>query len=116
MRTAQAQADYARDVHAASARDSRDSLLRTWDRLHDAWSQGLPPDQRKPPLPLTVEALAGVGALLKAGRYRSVANYFSRAKDWHVAEGWPWTPALAREQRRATASGTRGIVPRPLPR
>ena len=58
-----------RDMKAQSSAAPRESLL-----LYDS--------------PLTVLA---VGAMLKCGSYLSVANCFSRAKEQHVTQGYPWT-------------------------
>ena len=49
--------------------------------------------------------------MLKQGKYRSAANYASRAKDEHIASGFPWTDLLERSKRRAAASATRGMGP-----
>eukprot|EP00972_Heterocapsa_arctica_P056186 8290624-Heterocapsa_arctica.AAC.1 len=46
--------------------------------------------------------------MLIRGGYRSVPNYLSRAKDAHC-EYYEWPAWLAREHRRASAAGTRGI-------
>ena len=64
-----------------------------------------------PPFPLTVLKLHAVGAMLKAGGYRSPANYFSRAKEEHVVQGFQWSDALHLAVRKATMSITRGIGP-----
>ena len=64
-----------------------------------------------PPFPLTVLKLHAVGAMLKAGGYRSPANYFSRAKEEHVVQGFQWSDALHLAVCKATMSITRGIGP-----
>jgi len=63
-----------------------------------------------PVLPLTVESLRAVSAMLIRGNYRSVENYVSRIKDAHL-ENYEWTSRLAREQTRASKAAKRGRGP-----
>ena len=68
-----------RDVTAASSTGSRDSLWKTWTCFHHRWF-----GRSEPPLPLTPEKIKAVASMMKAGKYRSYANYMSRAKDEHI--------------------------------
>ena len=58
-------------TYARSTQPSRDSLWRTLTFITNAWGVG-------DPLPLTVEKVLAIGATLRAGKYRSFKNYFSR--------------------------------------
>ena len=50
-------------------------------------------------------------AQLKAGGYRSAANYLSAAKRRHIELAFPWSDELAACQRDCQASVLRGIGP-----
>ena len=93
------------DAVANSARKSRQSLLATWVSLHSACC----PDT--PTFPLLPESIEKVAAALKAGGYRSVRNYLSRAKDEHLAHGHHWDDLLARSSRLAVRACERGQGP-----
>ena len=101
----QALADLERDVHAPSARGPQASYFRTWETLHYRWF-----GDDVPALPLTVEKIRCVSALLKGGGYRGAQNYYSRIKDAHV-EAHPWNDQLARAITRYSRSVLRGIGP-----
>ena len=62
-------------------------------------------------LPLTVDKLHLLGALLKASGYRSAVAYLSAAKKEHIKLGFPWTGALDLERRDGTRACERGIGP-----
>ena len=98
---------------AASSLAPRDSLLKTWMEFHQAWFQN------EDYFPLTTEIIDAVGAMFRAGEYRSVANYFSRAQDEHGALGHDWNFQLTRARRLAVRAVTRGMGPprqsQPLP-
>merc|ERR1712051_603399 len=80
----------------------------TWVKMHVKWfGDGA---GALPVLPLTVESLRAVAAMLIAGGYRSTGHYVSRAKDEHM-KTFSWTSMLAREQRRAALAAKRGIGP-----
>ena len=64
-----------------------------------------------PVLPLTPTKLRGVGALFKAGRYRSISNQLSTLKSLHVDSGHAWTDVLALTSKLVERSVTRGIGP-----
>lgn len=80
----------------------------TWVKMHKKWF-GTGPGAL-PILPLTVESLRAVAAMLIAGGYRSCGHYVSRAKDEHT-KSCEWSAMLAREQRRANLAARRGMGP-----
>ena len=98
--------DLRHDMHAQSAIGSRASLLSSWLRFHHLWF-GL----EVQPFPLTTFKIYAVGAMLKAGGYRSAPNFLSRAKEEHVVLGFVWTDELRLAIRKTSASVTRGIGP-----
>ena len=103
---------FVRDQLCAGGAEVRDSKIRTWEELHRAWFAGASSGAVIPRvMPLTAESIAGVGALLKAGHYRSGEDYLSKVKDQHVAFGHPWTDQLCRAARAFGRSVTRGIGP-----
>lgn len=63
------------------------------------------------PYPLTVNKVNRIGALMKAGGYRSAPQYFSCLKRQHILEGHQWTDQLALAVRDALRSIMRGIGP-----
>ncbi|CAE7259953.1 ftsH [Symbiodinium sp. CCMP2592] len=67
--------------------------------------------RQMPPLPVTVSLIDCIGALLKAGRYRSAAQYFSVAKTKHIESGWDWSQQLDLARAQAIRSITRGMGP-----
>ena len=69
-----------RDMDARSAVASRDSLLKAWLHFHVSFGHGQE-GESVDPFPLTVLKVCAVWAMLKAGGYRSPANYLSRAKE-----------------------------------
>ena len=76
-------ADLHNDMNAQSALGSRASLLSSWVRFHQLW---FGPEMH--PFPLTTFKIYAVGAMLKAGGYRSAPNFLSRAKEEHVVLGF----------------------------
>ena len=61
------------------------SLLKTWKHFHDeAFGHERPP---LPLLPITVRILVMIGALFKAGGYRSYPNYVSSIRSKHIEAG-----------------------------
>jgi len=97
--------NYETDVHARSAQSTAISLLKTWSEFHFRWYTS----GEVPVLPLTPGKIKAVVSQLKEQGYASVGNMISAAKDAHLEDGHPWTEFLAREARRATRSGTRGL-------
>ena len=104
---------FVNDQYATSSAASRDSLLSTWLRFHDCWfnDSSCCVAERVDAFPLSPCKIFAVGTLLKAGGYRSSANYFSRARDFHIASGFQWTDLLSRAVRVSIASVNRGIGP-----
>ena len=95
--------DYDKDVFAATSRESEASKRRTLDLLMEAW--------QRPLLPLSSEKIRLLGASLKAGRYRSAAQYLSTAKRLHEMADGEVTPALRLALRDARRSCERGLGP-----
>ena len=91
------------DRYAASSKAPIESRWKTWQRLCASRSLD--------PLPLTQEVIFKVGALLKEGKYRSSAQYFSVAKQRHREAEYPWTDALDLAVQQAVRSISRGLGP-----
>ena len=78
---------YAKGTTAANL-----SLLTTWQHFHHkAFGRVRPP---LPLLPITVRILVMVGALFKAGGYRSYPNYISLMRTKHIEDGHEWCQLL----------------------
>ena len=61
-------------------------------------------------MPLTVEKVLAIGATLRAGRYRSFKNYFSRVRtEAERADSIPHPVAVSRAIKDAQRAGARGI-------
>lgn len=93
-----------------SAGDTSNFNVVTWIELHVAYGEtkGFPD---WPVFPLTPSKVHGVGALLKAGGYRSTKNYLHAIKVMHVDQGHAWTDELILAGSRFTASTLRGMGP-----
>ena len=91
------------DRYAKTSRAPIESRWKTWQRLCAARSLD--------PLPLTQEKIFKVGALLKEGKYRSSAQYFSVAKQRHREADYAWTDALDLAVQQAVRSVSRGLGP-----
>ena len=98
--------DLERDYLASSAAGPAQSVIKTWQLMHEHM-HGLD----VPAFPLTVDKITRVAAAFKAQGYRSYANYLSKAKEIHVATFGDWTADLQLAARRTTRSVTRGIGP-----
>ena len=96
------------EVHARSSWGPRDSWLRTWCKMHHAW---FGPGADADVFPLTPVRIYAVAALFKAGRYRTMPNYMSRAKEEHISLGYDWDEHLTLAATKAVASTQRGIGP-----
>ena len=96
-----------RDRESAAGRGGRLALLNTWQRFHDAVFSDAPVAV----LPLTPQTLIGIGAMFKAGGYRSFPNYLSAAKTWHIEQGYDWTDQLELTAKWVSRSALRGIGP-----
>ncbi|CAE7405213.1 unnamed protein product, partial [Symbiodinium necroappetens] len=81
----------------------RESRWLTWTRL--SAKRGFPN------LPVTRESLFAIGALLKAGGYRSSAQYVSVAKQKHREAGFTWGPDLDEARAQCLRSVNRGLGP-----
>ena len=64
-----------------------------------------------PAVPITRQSLFAVGALLKAGGYRSASQYISVAKQHHKEAGHVWGPDLDEARAQALRSINRGLGP-----
>jgi hypothetical protein len=111
--------DLHRDRHAASGRTSVNSHRNTWARFHSLAFSSLRPPHTLEVLPLSSRKIIAVGALFKAGDFRSFANYLSSMKTEHLDAGHDWSPLLDHVCRWVTRSVLRGIGParqsHPLP-
>ena len=85
-----------RDVVANSTRSSRDSRLRLFQEFHHKWF-----GPSTPWIPLTPFSVMAVGAMLKAGRYSSGANYISAARVFSRDCGHAEHPLLGHAVRKA---------------
>ena len=105
--------DLLKDRYAQSAEASNASLLKTWAHFHAEAFRRSPNDATcsEPMLPLTVRSLVIIGALFKAGGYRSYPNYVSIIKSAHIEEGHDWSHLLQHTSAWVTRSVLRGIGP-----
>ena len=97
---------FAKEFVAPSSWAPRASLLRTLETFNSEWF-----GMDAPLVPVDVFKVYAIGAMLKAGGYRSAANYISRLKEAHIEMGYPWSDQLALACRKTVASVTRGIAP-----
>ena len=95
--------DLEADFYAASSKRPRDSLWTTWQTLSASWGSR--------PLPMTPKLCKQVAASLKAGAYRSAANYFSRARQEHILHGYDIDANLALTIRQCARSILRSSGP-----
>ncbi len=99
------------DKFAATSRKTYAARLAWWRRQHRAHGGR--------PWPLDITRLQAAAATLKAGGYRSAAQYLHALKRHHVCLGHSWTDQLARELADCTRSCRRGLGPavqaQPLP-
>ena len=102
---AQAQASVSalvNDFYAHSSTAPRDSLWHTWCKLAQSWGEE--------PLPLTRDLALKMGASFKLGKYKSVANYFSRAKSEEADTlGTCWSQAIEKLVKKIIRSVLRGL-------
>ena len=95
-------AELVNDFYAHSSVAPRDSLWQTWCKMARSWDED--------PIPLTRELAIKMGASFKRGKYKSVANYFSRAKSEEADTlGSSWSPALEKLVKKVTRSVLRGL-------
>ena len=95
-----------RDRHAASAQGPQDSLLKTWITYHRRWF-----GENDIPFPTSPVAVEAVAAQMKNDKYRSFANYLSRAKTEHIRSGGVWDQLLELTGKACSHSVNRGIGP-----
>ena len=67
--------------------------------------------QKIDPYPLTRDSIDLAGALLKAGEYRSAAQYMATIKREHITRGHSWSDALQQAVTDAVRSCMRGMGP-----
>ena len=89
------------DVHAPSQRHVVRAKLQTVERAMEMW--------KLDPFPPSVEKIQALGAVLKAGRYKSSESYFAIYKAEAERRSFVWTPAEQRAMRDAVRSCQRGL-------
>ena len=99
----QALREFEDDKFAASNNPAVQSRLEWWHSRAEKFGVA--------PYPLSQEKINTIGALLKAGGYRSAPQYFSSFKREHISKGHPWTDQLALSIKDAIRSITRGMGP-----
>lgn len=92
------------DMYARSSRAPRDALLKTWSKFHCKW---FGPEIEV--LPITEDKILKVASLFKKGGYKSVKNYFSRIKEYHITSGYDWTDRLDLISKKCARSVLRGL-------
>ena len=90
-------------IYAPGTLATQASLLNTIRKLLNFWEVPL--------LPLTVRTVRLLGASLKAGRYRSAAQYLSAAKQAAERADQTLSPSILSALRDARRSCTRGLGP-----
>ena len=83
--------------------------IRCWRYGSNSTERGSDPTYRRGFW--TAAEVGAVGAMFKAGMYRSFPNYVSAARGSHIDLEYKWTEALDRAVRKATRCVTRGIGP-----
>ena len=94
-----------RDVRSINSAGPLSSYIKTWEEFH-CKIFGDSVDI----VPLTHEKIFKIGAVFKAGGYRSFNNYVEAVKEIHLKD-FEWTTMLARSARNAVRAVTRGIGP-----
>eukprot|EP00435_Cladocopium_sp_Y103_P018803 s4904_g4.t1 len=92
------------DMYASSSRAPRDALLNTWKKFHAKWF-----GNDSEILPITEEKLLKVSYLFKQGGYKSVKNYLSRIKEYHITSGYDWSDRLDVILKKCARSVLRGL-------
>lgn len=88
--------EFEMDKQAASNQGAHDARLRWWATRAEA--RGLCS------FPLTPARINVAGALLKAGAYRSAAQYLAAMKRERISSGHPWTDSLTLAVKDAVRS------------
>ena len=86
--------------------EPREIQWKRWLQFHGAWF-----GPRAPPLPLSVVKVEAIASMFRKGKYRSYHNYIGRARDEHVAQGFPMPPDLVRMIRVTIRAVERGQGP-----
>ena len=96
-----------RDVLSQSSQASADSHWRTWCRIAEGWNER--------PVPLTAPLVRKMMASFKAGGYRSVKAYVSKARQTHILRfGTPPSEDVQLALGMYIRSALRGIGPASL--
>ena len=91
---------------AAIGTGNRQSHINTWTEFHVLiFGDSLPV------LPITTKKLIPIGAMFKAGDFRSFPNYITSIKSHHLDEGHSWGGVLAHVTTWVSRSVSRGIGP-----
>ena len=91
---------------AATGTGNRQSHINTWTEFHRRIFGPI-----LPVLPITTKKLIPIGALFKAGDFRSFPNYLTSIKSYHLDEGHSWGEVLAHTTTWVSRSVSRGIGP-----
>ena len=89
---------FLRDRWAATSQAPRESRWATWTRLSER--------RGHPPIPVNTQSLFAVGALPKAGGYRSAAQYVSVAKQKHKDAGYVGAQTWTKLEPKPFAAST----------
>eukprot|EP00435_Cladocopium_sp_Y103_P050142 s2443_g15.t1 len=92
------------DMYASSSRAPRDALLKTWTKFHQKWY-----GDEVSVLPITEDKLLKVSSIFKRGGYKSVKNYLSRIKEFHLMSGFEWSDRLDLISKKCARSALRGL-------
>ena len=104
----QALLDYERGKFSASGPSTRESAWNTWCAFH---LRMFGDSALVPVLPLCPGKVAGVLAMFKLGKYRSVENYCTVAAQKHILAGYRMDEQLELELKFGKRSVARGLGP-----
>ena len=99
----QVMAQFEEEKFASSNLASTKSKLKWWDTRARR--------QNIEPYPLSRDSIDLAGALLKAGEYRSAAQYLAALKREHISKGHDWSDSLQQAVTDAVRSCMRGVGP-----
>ena len=97
--------EYNKDKFSTTGPSARNAAWNTWHQLSSFVSRLLSGASFDP------VKIAGVLSVFKAGRYRSIGNYCTVAKQMRIAAGHPITDHIEFELASGKRSVARGIVP-----
>ena len=83
----------------------RNAAWSSWTRCHKAWFNS------DDVLPLKTYKVYAIGALFRAGGYRSFDNYASAARQMHIEHGYEFNDALNQAMTRTVRAVNRGAGP-----